>query len=571
MARKGIHSRRLHSLFDSDWKDSMVEHPEFGTFLGNSSRDDQWTDHSPRAIRRRQKKVVKSLETLRAIPRSKVDPADRLNYDLYERGLVEGVESARFADELIPLSQMSGIQQDLERYISMTAATTIGGYENVIARLESVPTWVDQTIELMELGLSKGITPPRLTVKDVPRQVRAQILKEPSGSNLLTAFNSFPETVPAKARRPLKARARRAVEKRVFPALRLLADFVDARYLPNARKTTGMSDLPDGAAWYDHKIAHYTTTRLTARELHELGLSEVARVRKLMERQADSLGFKGDFPRFCHHLRTDPKFFHKDAESLLRGYRDIAKRIDPGLVTQFGRLPRLPYGITPVPSHSEKSAPTAYFIPGSTEGGRPGWYFANTYNLKARPIWEMESLTLHEAVPGHHLQIAIASELEGLPEFRRHGMYMAYIEGWALYAESLGEVFGLYADPYSKAGQYSFEIWRACRLVVDTGLHAFGWSRKKAIDYLVANTAKVKHDATVEVDRYIALPGQALSYKVGELAIQKIRCQALAALGEKFDVRAFHDALLENGALPLDNLQKLMSVWIGKQKRRLGA
>jgi uncharacterized protein (DUF885 family) len=312
----------------------------------------------------------------------------------------------------------------------------------------------------------------------------------------------------------------------------------------------------------------HTTTRLTPREIHETGLAEVRRIRAAMDSVIRSTGFTGSFEEFTRMLRTDARFFHTDSASLVRAYRDVAKRVDPELVRLFGRIPRLPYGVTTIPSYAAKSQTTAYYQPGSPEAARPGWYYVNTYKLDARPIWEMEALSLHEAVPGHHFQIALAQELEGLPAFRRFGGYNAFVEGWALYAESLGPELGMYRDPYSRFGQLTYEMWRAVRLVIDTGIHSLGWSRDQAIDYFRANSAKTEQDIIVEVDRYIAWPGQALGYKLGELRIKALRAHAASELGDRFDVRAFHDQVLGQGALPLDLLEARIRTWVARQKVR---
>jgi uncharacterized protein (DUF885 family) len=327
-----------------------------------------------------------------------------------------------------------------------------------------------------------------------------------------------------------------------------------------------MTDLPDGSAWYAYNVKTRTTTDMTPQEIHELGLREVKRIRGEMDKVIAQSGFEGTFAEFCHYLQTDPKFYYTDAEELLRGYRDIAKRIDPELVKLFGTLPRAPYGVKAVPTYAEKSQTTAYYMRGSSKAGRAGYFFANTYALDTRPKWEMEALTVHEAVPGHHLQISIAQELDDVPEFRRWGGYTAFIEGWGLYSESLGEELGLYQDPYSKFGQLTYEMWRAVRLVVDTGMHSMGWTRQEAIDFFAVNTGKQLHDITVEIDRYIVWPGQALAYKIGELTFKRLRAEAETALGDDFDIRKFHDACLENGALPMDILEKRVRTWIAAEK-----
>ena len=327
-----------------------------------------------------------------------------------------------------------------------------------------------------------------------------------------------------------------------------------------------MTDMPDGQDWYAFRVRQMTTTDMTPQEIHDLGLSEVARIRAQMDRVIEESGFEGSFEDFTEFLRTDAQFYFDQPEELLAAYRDISKRADPELVKLFGKLPRLPYGVVPVPSYAEKSQTTAYYQQGSLEAGRPGNFYANTYDLKTRPKWEMEALTLHEAVPGHHLQISIAQELEDLPWFRRFGGETAFVEGWGLYSESLGEEMGFYKDPYSKFGQLTYEIWRAIRLVVDTGMHALGWTRQEAIDFFKANTGKTEHDIVVEVDRYIVWPGQALAYKIGELKIKELRAMAKDELGDAFDIRAFHDQVLGNGALPLRVLETHIKEWVASQK-----
>jgi uncharacterized protein (DUF885 family) len=322
------------------------------------------------------------------------------------------------------------------------------------------------------------------------------------------------------------------------------------------------SDLPDGEAWYAHLVRVYTTTNVTPKEVHELGLSEVARIRDAMAVVEEEAGYAGRRDEFLEFLRTDDQFFYSSAAELLRGYRDIAKRVDPELPRLFGTLPRLPYGVSPVPDHEAPSTTTAYYLRGSPTTGRPGMFAANTYDLRSRPKWEMEALTLHEAVPGHHLQISLAAELEGVPPFRALGGYTAFVEGWGLYAESLGAEMGFYADPFSRFGQLAYEMWRAVRLVVDTGIHTLGWQRQQAIDYFADNTGKARHDVAVEVDRYISWPAQALAYKIGQLTFSRLRAQAKEQLGPRFDVRRFHDFVLGAGALPLDVLEQRTAGWL---------
>ena len=325
--------------------------------------------------------------------------------------------------------------------------------------------------------------------------------------------------------------------------------------------------MPDGEAYYAWRIKTQTSTNLTAKQVHDIGLAEVQRIRAEMEKIRAQVGFKGTLAEFFVYLQTDPKFFFTDKEELLRGYRDIAKRADPQLMKFFKTLPRATYGVIPVPTYAEKSQTTAYYMPGAADAGRPGYFYANTYALNTRPKWEMQPLTLHEAVPGHHLQISIAQELGDLPDFRKYGGYTAFVEGWGLYAESLGEEMGFYTDPYDKFGQLTYEMWRAVRLVVDTGMHAFGWSRQQAIDFFKANAGKNEHDIVVEIDRYIVDPGQALAYKLGELKIKELRAFATRELGKNFDVRLFHDEVLKNGAVPLSVLDSNIKAWVVARKQ----
>jgi uncharacterized protein (DUF885 family) len=560
-------AERLHRLIDLDWRRSMSWYPEWATYVGwEGAENGAWTDMSPAAVEARQARSGAALPVLDAIDRGALSPADRLNYDLFRQNVEWDVEGAAFPDHLMPLNQMGGIQQDAASLLVIMPAQTVADYEDIVARLGRLPDAIEQTVELMEQGLARGLTPPAITLRDVPDQVAAQIVDDPFESPLLQAFGSFPETVPENERARLRAAASAAYEEGIVPALTRLHRFLVDEYLPGAREEIGLARLPEGAAWYAYRARRSTTTDMTPEQIHATGLAEVARIRGEMERVIDRTGFEGTFEEFLEHLRTDPRFFYTDAEALLAGYRDIAKRVDPELPRLFGTLPRLPYGVKAIPAYAEKSQTTAYYQPGSPEVGRPGWYFANTYALDTRPKWEMEALSLHEAVPGHHLQIAIAQELPEVPEFRRHGGYTAFVEGWGLYAESLGEEMGFYQDPYSKFGQLTYEMWRAVRLVVDTGMHTMEWDRQRAIDFFAENSSKSIHDITVEIDRYIVWPGQALAYKVGELKIKELRALATAELGEDFDVREFHDVVLGAGAVPLSVLEARVRAWIAEER-----
>jgi uncharacterized protein (DUF885 family) len=560
-------SVRLHSLFSTRWRYTMTEYPEFATYVGFPGQNARWTDNSLEAIARRAREVQRPLSVLHTISRGRLSPHDQLSYDLFERSLKEEIESNQFHAEYFAITQLSGPQQEVASVIAAQPAATIKDYEDIVARLNGVPTVIAQTIELLEKGLETGITPPKIVLRNVPDQVRNQLLDDPIKSPLLQHFTRMPTSLPPEAQSRLRAEAIDVYRTKLRPAYQRLLTYLTETYLPRARETIALSALPEGARWYGFRARLYTTTDLPPDRIHELGLSEVGRIRTTMDSIIASVGFTGSFADFTTFLRTDSQFFYTDSASLIRGYRDIAKRVDPGLVKLFGRLPRLPYGVVPIPSYAAKSQTTAYYEAGALSAGRPGYFFANTYDLKSRPKWEMEALTLHEAVPGHHLQIALAQEQEALPEFRKFGGYTAFVEGWGLYAESLGPELELYQDPYSKFGQLTYEMWRAIRLVVDTGIHSKGWTRERAINYFAANSAKAAHDIEVEVDRYIVWPGQALAYKIGELKLKQLRATAKAELGEKFDVRQFHDALLENGSLPLEVLERHIRGWVTVQKR----
>lgn len=559
---------RLHALFDEAWEWRLEQDPFFATVVGDRRYDDRLEDLSFAAIERRKAHDREMLGRIKAIDRAKLPPDDRVHYDLFLRNVAERVEGQRFPSELLLLDQMGGVHKDLADLAELVPRARVSDYESFIKRIEKYPVLVEQHLALLRKGLERGITPPRITLRDVPRLIANQIVEDPAKSPVYTQlFATMPGHIPAKERARLQAAAKRALAKHALPALEKLRRFVVEEYEPKARATIGLSALPDGPAWYAFNARRSTTTDLSPEEIHAIGLAEVKRLRAEMERVMRETGFKGTLAQFFEHLRTDPKFFFTDKDALITGYRDLAKRIDPELPRLFGRLPRLTYGVRAVPAHAEKTQTTAYYHDGSPDAGRAGFFYANTYDLSARPKWEMEALTLHEAVPGHHLQIALAQELGELPKFRRYGHYTAFVEGWGVYAESLGGELGLYRDPYARFGQLTYEMWRAIRLVVDTGMHAKGWTREQAIAFFKEHAGKSEHDIVVEIDRYIVWPGQALAYKIGQLKIKALRAQAEQALGERFDVRAFHDTVLGAGALPLTVLESRVQAWIEKARR----
>ena len=567
--------KRLRAYLADDWQYWMTQYPEVATAVGYPGQNGRWTDYSHPAIEARAAHLKQSRDRLAAIDRARLSPDDQLDYDLYRDILESALQGLEFHNDalpirgvvvrnlLMPVNQLEGLPQDVPLTIALMPAVTLEDYENFVRRLESVPALVDQIVALMEQGLARGMTPPRITLRDVPDQVKAQLVTDPLKSPLLAAFTKWPATIAEPDRARLMKAASEAFRGKTAPAFARFHEFLISRYLPACRETTGIDALPNGAAMYLFNVRWHTTASRSPREIHEIGLAEVKRIRAEMEAIIGQVRFTGTFADFTTFLRTSPQFYFKDAPSLLTAYRDITKRADPELAHLFGRLPQTPYGVVPVPDAIAPSQTTAYYQPGSLAAGRPANMFANTYKLDARPKWEMEALTLHEAVPGHHVQVALAQELPALPEFRKNSSYTAFVEGWALYAESLGDEMGFYTDPYSKFGQHTYDMWRAVRLVVDTGLHSMGWTRQQAIDFFLANAAKTEQDVIVEVDRYIVWPGQALGYKMGQLKIRELRTSAERGLGPRFNVRAFHDTVLGQGAVPLDVLDARVRAWVG--------
>jgi len=559
-------AKDLAKFFDEEWEYGLREYPERATYLGDPRYNDRLTDLSFEAIERRNRHDSEALARLKKIDRASLSDDDRLSYDLYQRRLELAIEGQRFPTELLAINQQEGIHKDFAILSTVTSFRTTKDYRDYLARLSAFPKQVDQTIALLQRGKEKGWIHPAVPLREVGDMIRAQISSDPEKSVHFKPFEKFPEGVPDPDREALRIEGRRRIANDVFPAYLKLYAYFTREYLPAAKKEVGAWALPEGEAYYAYAIRRHTTTGKTAKEIHDIGLAEVARIRRQMEDLIKKVRFKGNFDAFVKFLRTDPRFYYKTSDDLLEGYRDICKRIDPELIRLFGTLPRIPYGVIPTPDFEAPTSTTAYYRQGSAEAGRPGYFVANTYKLETRPKYEMEALAIHESVPGHHLQISLAQELTGLPQFRRHGGYTAFVEGWGLYAESLGDQMGFYTDPYSKFGQLTYEMWRATRLVVDTGMHAFKWDRQRAIDFMKANTAKTEHDITVEVDRYIVWPGQALAYKMGELKFKELRDRAKKELGDRFDLRRFHDAVLLAGALPLDVLDTRIDEWIAHEK-----
>ncbi|MFV8781340.1 DUF885 domain-containing protein [Microbulbifer sp. SA54] len=558
-------SAQLKALQDLRYRWIMESYPESATYEGYPGVERNWTDQSNAGIERRKGQTRDLLTASRHLDKDKLPEAEQLDYQLLYQDLLLQVKGYQFPEHLLPVNHMSGIQRNVPAVLNAMARRTSADYENILARLDSLPVLIEQTQILMERGVKRNLTPPQITLRDLPAQIRALIPADPRQSPLLKAFNEMPKSISAAHQNRLRTRAYSIYQKSLVPAWTNLAEYVERDYIPKASTETAFTKNEDGIRWYAHKVREETTTDLSPEEIHRIGLEEVRRIRGEMDAIIKKTGFEGDFKAFTEFLRTDPRFYYSSKEDLLKNYRDISKRIDGELPALFGTLPRLPYGVKPIPSYSEKSQTTAYYQPGSMEAGRAGVFFANTYDLKSRPTWEMEALTVHEAMPGHHLQIALAQEQTDIHPLRRTKMYTGFVEGWGLYSESLGYDLGLYKDPYNEFGALTYDMWRAVRLVVDTGMHQLGWSRDEAIEYFMNNSAKPEHDVKVEIDRYLVWPGQALAYKVGQMKIKEIRARAEKALGTNFNIRQFHDALLGAGALPLNVLESRMNTWIESQ------
>jgi uncharacterized protein (DUF885 family) len=517
------------------------------------------------AIAKREGEDRAALSKLKAIDRKALSAADQLNYDTFQWQLERAVERQQFHEYLQPVSHQGGVQT-ADGLAEVLPFASTKDYRDWLKRMQAIPTLVDQSIALMREGEKTGNTPPKILMQRVPAQVAAQVVDDPTKSPFYRPFLKIGDGVPVADRAGLQAQAQRIIRDRIVPAFRGFATFVDDEYLPKARDSIAATALPDGKAYYDFLARYYTTTDLTAAQIHAIGLKEVARIRAEMERVRAQTGFKGSMAEFFTYLRSDPRFFEKTPEALLERYRSVAKQIDPELVKVFRTIPRQPYGVRPIPDNVAPDTTTAYYQQGASDGSRPGYYYVNLYKPEVRPTWEMMALTLHEAVPGHHFQFARALELPDAPMFRKTAYFVAYGEGWGLYAEQLGFDMGLYDDPYDHFGQLTYEMWRAVRLVIDTGMHSMGWSREKAIAYFKDNCAKTDQDIVNEVDRYLGTPGQALAYKIGQMKISGLRAKAKRELGPKFDLRDYDDAVLETGSVPLDALERHIDAWIAARK-----
>jgi uncharacterized protein (DUF885 family) len=554
-------AKALNQLFADEWERGLVESPESASANGDKRFNDRWSDNTLAAIKKREGEDQAALAKLHAIDRNGLSPAGQLNYDTFDWELQRNVERQKFHEYLQPVSHQGGVQT-ADGLAEVLPFASTRDYQDWLKRMNAVPTLVEQSIALMREGVKAGNVPPKVLMQRVPAQIAAQVVNDPTKSPFYRPFLKFDDAIPAADRPALQVQAQRIIRERIVPAYRQLATYFNDEYLPKARNSIAAADLPNGKAYYDFLARYYTTTDLSAAQIHAIGLNEVARIHGEMEKVKDLTGFKGSMAEFFTYLRSDPRFFEKTPDALLTHYRALAKRIDPELVKVFKTIPRQPYGVRPIPDNIAPDTTTAYYQQGASDGSRPGYYYVNLYKPEVRPTWEMMPLSLHEAVPGHHFQFARGLELPDAPMFRKTAYFVAYGEGWGLYAEQLGYDMGLYDDPYDRFGQLTYEMWRAVRLVVDTGMHSMGWSREKAIAYFKANAAKTDQDIVNEIDRYIGTPGQALAYKIGQMKISELRAKAKRELGPKFDLREYNDAVLETGSVPLDALERHIDAWI---------
>jgi uncharacterized protein (DUF885 family) len=558
-------SIQLQQLFTNHWEAWLRWDPLFATQCGDYRFNDRLPVMTDASFQDWRTQLISFRDRQKTIDRSSLSPSDALNYDIFALLLENEITELSFPAYRLPLTKSGGFHLFFPDLHLLTPFDNILDYENYIARLKGLYQYFLDAIELMRLGLQSGYKPPRVTLDGIVESLQSHLVDDPEQSVFYQPCLNFPPSVDESHRLRLSNDMRAAIRASVLPAYNALLKFLLDEYLLSARESVSAAEFPDGRAFYQHRIRYFTTLNLTPEAVHQTGLDEVHRIRDEMESLISTTGFAGGFRAFIDFLRTDSRFYAPSPEQLLKETAYVLKRIDGELPRLFKTLPRLSYGIRAIPEFSAPGNTTAYYQPGAGDGTRAGIYYVNTYDLKSRPLYEIEALSLHEAVPGHHLQIAIQQELGELPNFRRFSGFTSFVEGWALYAERLGLEVGFYTDPYSNFGRLSYEMWRACRLVVDTGMHALGWTRQQAIDFMTENTSSTLLNITNEVDRYIGWPGQALAYKIGELKIRELRAHAEKQLGPRFDLREFHDLLLGSGAVSLDVLETLVHSWMTQQ------
>jgi uncharacterized protein (DUF885 family) len=569
-ATAGDQRTRFRDIWQGEWAWRLAQFPQLATRVGVHLYDHQLGEVSPQAQAERLQYWRRVLDRLQRVDPHKLDASARIDYLIYRAQIESLIANIELGSHEMPLNSDSSFYSDLALLPRQHPLRHAGDVRNYIARLRAIPEYFDQHVELMKAGLESGRTPPQVVLAGRDTLIaNVAALRDPEQSLYYAPLRQLPAAIAPQLRAELQQQARTAIAEAVIPAHERLLRFMRQRYIPGARSELAATRLPQGAAWYRRQIIDFVTEDLTPQQIHQIGLAEVARIRAAKQAIIDELGFDGDFAAFLGFLRKDPQFYARSADELLAHAAWVAKRADGALPAYFGKLPRLPYGVSAVPAEIAPYYTTGRYLPPANPGSEPGWYWVNTHDLPSRPLYALPALTLHEAVPGHHLQYALAVEQGTRPPFRRHSYISAYGEGWALYAEELGIEMGIYRTPYERFGQLSYAMWRACRLVVDTGIHAHDWTRQQALDYMLANTALSRHEITTEVDRYISWPGQALSYMIGKIRIVELRREAEAALGLDFDLRAFHDTVLEIGSVPLPILAEHVRGWIELQKGRV--
>jgi uncharacterized protein (DUF885 family) len=564
-------SQRFHRWLDAQWELTLQRQPTLATSLGDPRYNDRLINTTTAAYRAQARRELQAqIKALAGFDRSKLDPKDRVSYSILKLDLEQNLAGERFPEWMQPISQIGGLPNFLAQMgtgQSIQPFKTTKDYDDWLKRLTLAVPVLDGSIANMREGLKAGVTQPKVVMDKVLPQLTALAVTDPEKSLFWGPIKDFPEAVPAADRERITARMRTLLSSQVLPAYARLLAFVRDEYTPKARASTAWSALPDGKAWYAYRVQQSTTVALSPDEIHDIGLKEVARILGEMEGVRKQVGFQGDLKAFFKHLQDDPKYYYTKPEDLLVGYRDLQKKINGLTPKLFDIQPKADYEVREVEAFRAESAAGASYQGPSADGSRPGVFYVNTFNLKAQPIFGMETLSLHEASPGHHFQVSIAQEDQTLPKFRRYGsFYVAYVEGWALYAESLGKELGLFTDPYQWYGRLSDEQLRAMRLVVDTGLHHKGWTREQAIQYMLDNSSMAESDVVSEVERYIVWPGQALGYKIGQLEITKLRAEAEAALGPKFDIKGFHRVVLTAGQVPLPVLRELVMEWVAASR-----
>jgi uncharacterized protein (DUF885 family) len=559
----------LFDMAEEYFEESLALNPLRATYLGDERYNDRLTnDISPQHLEKVRNLETRYLERAEAIDPAGLEEDDRLTREVFIHGRREALEGLEFPFHLLPVNQMYSVPQIMAILGSGQSPQPFRNavdYRNYMARMEGFARWADQAIVNMREGIGEGIVHPRVIVEKIIPQHEALLAEDPAETLFWGPIDKMPEEVAGEERERLTAEWRAMLADTLLPAYARLRDFLREEYLPAARDTVGWTALPGGEAWYAFQVRNQTTTELTPEEIHRLGLSEVSRIRSEMDRIRREVGFEGDLAAFFEHLKSDPQFFFDSPDQVLEAYQELKRRIDGALPALFSDFPRADYELRAIEAFRAESSAGAEYQAPSADGSRPGVFYVNTFNLKAQPRYGTETLSLHEASPGHHFQISIQQEMDHLPRVRRFGGYTAYAEGWALYAESLGPDLGLFKDPYQYYGRLNDEQLRAMRLVVDTGLHAFGWTRQQAIDYMLENSSLAETDVIAEVERYITWPGQALGYKIGQITLGEMRREAADALGERFDLKAWHSMVLRSGALPMSVLEARNRRWIEAQ------